>query len=146
MENKRGQIWSLDVIIAVMIFMTGIIILYFYAVNYFDQSTNQLDDLLYQGNTAAELILADNDPGILSNGNVNQTKLENFYNSDYDSLRRSLNVKDNFYFILDGLEIQGSPTAYVGSINNTPVDNLIRVNRFTVYKDKPVKFNLYIWR
>jgi len=141
--NKRGQAWGLDLTVAGVIFAAGIIILYFYAMNYGSQSQKQLDELFYEGNLAAELILSNEDFGILSNQIVNQTKLDQFY-VNYTARRSTLGIKDNFYFFMEGLEIGGSPADYVG-INSTETENRIQISRITVYKEKPTKFLLYVW-
>ena len=57
--TKKAQVWSLDLIIASVIFSIGIIILYIYAINYSPETKNQLNELLYEGNLASKLILSD---------------------------------------------------------------------------------------
>ena len=143
--DKKGQAWSMDVIVAIIIFTAGIAILSFYAINLNNQSQINIDDLNYQGNFASEFILSE-ERGILAENKINQTKLDDFYNSDYEDKRVELGVKDNFYFTIPDLEIGGIPRDYVGMKNTTEVENFIQVNRFTIYKNKPVMFRLYVWR
>ncbi|PIN92223.1 hypothetical protein COU55_02100 [Candidatus Pacearchaeota archaeon CG10_big_fil_rev_8_21_14_0_10_31_59] len=144
-KNKNGQAWSLDLIIAGVIFLIGIVILFYYAINYSSQSKNQLDELLYEGNLASELILSEEESGILSNGIVNQTKLDFFANLNDTSKRNLIGIKDNFYFVMDNLEINGEPANYVGIINSSETENLIQTTRLTIYKNKPIKFELFAW-
>jgi len=116
-KTKKGQVWSLDIVVALLIFVSGIVILFFYAINYNSQSEQNLEDLLSQGNFASELILSDNPPyGILTNNIVDQNKLTTFYYSDYQTLRQSLGLKDNFYFVMDDMEVYDSPVP-IGDIN-----------------------------
>ena len=143
--KKKGQVWSLDLIIAAVIFLIGIIILYNYAINYSTQSKNNLDELLYEGNLASELILSEEDFGILSKGIVNQTKLDAFDALSDSGKKSVLGVEYNFYFTMDQLEIDRITRDYVGIINSSQVDNLVKITRLTVYKNKPVKFQLYAW-
>lgn len=143
-RSKKAQAWSFDVIVAFIIFITGIIILYLYAVNYTEQSNKKLDDIFYQANTASELILKDDEIGITSNNEINQTKLEEFYYNDYDFKRGQLGIKDNFYFTFNGLSIDGSPAEYVGK--KAESKDLVQVTRFAIYAKKPVKFYVYVWR
>ncbi|MBS3085589.1 hypothetical protein J4225_02790 [Candidatus Pacearchaeota archaeon] len=145
-RSKKAQAWSLDVVVAIVIFMAGVIILYVYAINYVNQGGQQLDDLLYQGNTAAELLLGDDELGLVSNGKINQDKLNDFYASDYKLKKMRLGVKDDFYFILQNLEVNGTLVGYAGLMNSTAVKNSIKVSRFSVYKNKPIKFQIYVWR
>lgn len=144
-KNKRAQVWSLDLIIAGVIFLMGIIILFYYSLNYSSQSKNQLDELFYEGNLASELILSEENAGILSDGIVNQTKLDNFYYLGDPSKKSILGIKNNFYFTMNNLEIQGEPKDYVGIMNTSSVDNLIQITRLTVYKNITTKFELFVW-
>lgn len=143
--SKRAQVWSLDLIIAGVIFLLGIIILYYYAINYSTQTQTQLNEMFYEGNHASELILDEENFGILVEGKINQTKLEVFdslSNSDKKSL---LGIKNNFYFIIEDLEIDGVFVPYIGIMNSSEVENLIQVTRLTIYKNKPTKFQIFIW-
>ena len=52
----------------------------------------------------------------------------------------------NFYFKIENLEIEGNPKDYVGIMNSSQVDSLIQITRLTIYKNKPTKFQLFVWR
>lgn len=145
-KEKRAQAWSLDAIVAILIFFSGISILFFYAINYSDQITSTLDDLTSQGNTASELLLSNGELSILTNNKINQTLLDAFYFKDYDQKRRELGIKDNFYFTIDGLTISGNPTPFVGNIPSVNNQNSVKIERIIVYNNKPTKLELYIWR
>ena len=69
-KNKGGQAWSLDIVIASIIFIIGIISLYVYAINYSSQTKNQLDEFFYEGELASKLILSEKETGILSDGKM----------------------------------------------------------------------------
>jgi len=144
-KNKKAQAWSLDLIVASIIFLVAIIILYVYAINYTSQSQDKLEEMFYEGNLASGLILSEDDSGILSKGKVNQTKLEDFYNTDYQTKRSTLGLRHDFYFTFLGLEINGTPESYVGKVNSTNSDSLIQVTRLAVYKNNIIKFQIYIW-
>jgi len=131
--------------IAGVIFLLGIVILYNYAINYSSQSKNNLDEFFYEGNLASSLLLSEEEFGILSNSIINQTKLETFNNLDNSEKKSSLGIKYNFYFTIDNLEINGTRQDYVGITNTTEVENLIRIPRLTIYKNKPTKFELFVW-
>lgn len=137
-KNKKAQAWSLDLIIASVIFTIAIGLLFYYALNNYPQSKNQLEEMFYDGNLASELILSDGESGILTQGKVNQTKLDNFDSLSDQDKKDLLGVRYNFYFTMDNLD-------YVGIQNTSDVDNLIQITRLTLYNDKPVKFTLYTW-
>ena len=145
-KYNRGQIWSLDLLIAMVIFLIGITTLFYYAFNYSSQSKNQLNEFFYEGELASNLILSEENFGILSNGIVNQTKLNNFDGLDNKTKKNLLGVQNNFYFVMEGLEINDVEKSYVGIINTTQIDNIIKITRIAVYKNKPVKFELFVWK
>ena len=145
-KSKKGQVWSLDLIVAVSIFLIGIIVLFFYALNYTNQSQNNLEYLYLQGHTAGEILLSEDSSGILSNGIINQTKLEIFYDKNYAEQKSVLGVKDDFYITLDDLVIDSNPVNFVGEINESNVNDLIKINRIVAYRNKPSKLQMYIWR
>jgi|WetSurMetagenome_2_1015567.scaffolds.fasta_scaffold249067_1 hypothetical protein len=144
-KNKKAQGWSLDLVVGITIFLAGIIILYVYVVNYSSQSQKTLDELNYEGNLAAQLILSPDDFGILTNDRVNQTKLDQYY-FNYSMKKSSLGIDHDFYFVMNNLEANGTVVNYIGKTNTTTtISNLIKVTRITIYKQKPTKFELYVW-
>jgi hypothetical protein len=143
-KNKKAQIWGLDLIIASIIFLTGIIILFYYAINILPQSKNQLDEFFYEGNLASDLILSEDQYGILSESKVNQTKLESFNSWPNSTKKNLLGVTNNFYFTMEGMNV--SNNYYIGMINTSDTDTLVKVTRITIYNDRPTKFELYVWR
>lgn len=143
-KNKKGQVWSFDAAAGMIIFMAAMIVLFFYAIDYTNQSGIKIGDLSYQGNIAGEFILNE-EHGILTSNKINQTKLDDFYYLNYSAKKSELGVKDDFYFTIPDLEINGTPADYVGKINGTVVKNVIQVTRFTIYKNKPVQLNIFIW-
>lgn len=145
-KNKKAQSWSFDLAIACVIFMIGIITLYFYAINYTNQAKNNLDTMLYEGNIATEIILSESYPGILSNNKINQTKINEFNSQDYNSKKRQLNLNYDFYFTINDFKIDGNSIEYIGKMNLTKVSDKIKITRFTIYENKPVKMEFYVWR
>ena len=131
--NRRGQVWSFDLIVASVIFLIGIIVLFLYAINYSSQTKNQLDELFYDGNLASELILSEEDFGILSDDKIDPSKLAAF---DCRTKKSEMALKYDFYFNLDGNDYCDIPT--------NPED-LVKVTRITIYNDKPAKFEILVY-
>jgi hypothetical protein len=142
--SKKAQVWSLDLVVAGIIFLFTIVIIYVYSINYSSQPNDELNQLFHEGETASQLILSDADFGILSGSKVNQTKLDLFA-SDYELRKNQIGVIDNFYFIMPDLEINGSPAEAVGLLNSSEINNIVQVTRLTLYKNKPVKFDIFVW-
>ena len=129
---------------ATLIFIIAIIILFFYAINFLSKSDEKLEEIFYEGNLASSLVLSDDEVGILTGDRVDQAKLDSFANS-YDTKKADIGVIRDFYFTMDYLEVNGDSAAYVGKMNVTQTENLIQITRITTYKNKPVKFQLYVW-
>lgn len=159
--NKKAQVWGFDLMIAVIIFFAGIIAVYLYAINFTNESQDTFDSLFYEGNLISSLILSNGVPenwssleglevpGILTSNKINQTKLENFYNltdspEEYYSLKKILGISNQFYFSFQDMKISGQSVDKIGNFSENP-ENLIRIERFTIYENKPVKFIFYIW-
>ena len=141
---KRGQAWSLDLIVASVIFSLSLVLVYVYAINNSSDANMELEEMFYEGNIVSDLILSEEECGILSDGKINQTKLEEF-NSSYYYRKEQLNAKRNFYFVVPNLKINGISVSYGGLMNDTEIDYLVMVERITIYNNLPVKFNLYVW-
>jgi len=149
--------WGFDLVVAITIFLIGVIAAYIYAINFLNESQETLDDLFYGGNLVSGLILSEGTPvnwdtenveipGILTNKQINQSKLENFYilAENYPNLKNLLNTKYQFYFNFTNIKIQGESIPGMGKPIENP-QNLIQIERFTIYEDKPVKFTLFMW-
>lgn len=164
MIRKKGQIWSMDLMIAVMIFSIGILIFYFYAFNGPNESKEIIETLEYDGKIVTNTILSEGSPknwnsadvfkiGILSEGTINQSKLEEFYSmtqSDYNKTKILFNTKYDYLFFLNkNITINSTNIEYIGKpfVNKSDVDtrNLIKITRFTSYEGMPTTAYLYIW-
>jgi len=158
LKHKKSQAWGIDLMIAFAIFTFAIIMFYFYALNEPREAKENIDSLFYDGNIIADSILSEGNPkdwnsenvitiGILTDGKIDDEKLEEFYelSSDYDRTKILFNTKYDYYFflgepmILDAGNIEGigkAPEEY---------DNLVKITRFTVYDNEPVTAYLYIY-
>jgi len=158
-NSKKGQIFGLDLMFGVIIILVGIMSIYLYSINFFESSETNLKKMHYDSNFVSSQILSEgypinwtknnvNIPGILTNNKINQTKLDRIYNfskENYEGLQQVLNTKYDFYFNFSGLEITNvGEIEGIGKKINNP-KNIIKTERYTLYKNKPIKFNLYIW-
>jgi len=162
--NKRGQAWSIDLIIAVIIFSAGILIFFIYSINQAGEAKEVLSELGYQGDVILNNLLSEGYPqdwnqtnvvtiGILSNNKINETKLERFYNysiSDYSATRSKFNTRYDYYFTFSDMTINSVPVDGIGmpgivDVNNINSSSLIKITRFSIYKEKPTTIYLYIW-
>ena len=101
--NKQAQAWGADLMIALVIFSIGIFVFFLYSINAPTEAEESIDNLFYEGKIIASSILSEGHPedwtfgnvvtiGILSQGKINETKLERFYNlaqADYAKTKRN---------------------------------------------------------
>jgi len=164
MRAKRGQAWGFDLIVASIIFLAGIISFYVYSQNVPGQSQEILDTLSYSGSLVANSLLSDGFPnnwpadpnsvvtiGILTDNKINDSKLAAFYDLNitgrYEETKILFNINQEYYVNLSSVPFD-LPNPGDGGIGNIPPENpknLIKTTRFTIYQNKPVTLNVYIW-
>lgn len=103
MFNRKGQTWSLDLVLAVVLFILVVSLFYAFLIKDPSNNANRLQGgassiiYLLNGDTSTEESLI-----VLQNGVVNDTKLIDLYNNDVDTLRSLFGVSGNFcIFIQD---------------------------------------------
>ena len=164
MTEKTGQIFGLDLMIAMIIFLIGIMAFFLYSINSPSETKESLSSLFYDGDLITDSLLSEGYPqdwnsddvikiGISDNKEINQTKLERFYDlaqTNYAKTKSLFNTKYNYYFFLSQtMTINSEQVEGIGKpgVNkeNIQASNLIKVTRVTSYNKKPVSAYLYIW-
>ena len=159
LTHKKSQVWGFDLIIGVTIFAVGILIFFIYSLNKPGEAEESIKKLSYNGNLVSESVLSEGYPenwnsanvivpGILTGNKINNTKLEELYllaDSDYTKTKSLFNIRENYYILLS--EKITLSFGEVDGIGLEPMNpkNLIKINRFTIYNDKPVNLYIYIW-
>jgi len=152
--------------IAAIIFSIGILVLFVYLQNSPGEASENLNTLLYDGNIIADNILSEGTPkdwnlgnvitpGILADNRINETKLDNFYDlsiANYAFTKTLFNTRfDYFFFLTDNIYPYGVEVRGIGKPGTDPdliatsAKNLVKITRFTIYKNKTQTFYLYIW-
>lgn len=159
MKLKKGQAWGFDLIIAVTIFLAGMIFFFFYVLNFPSERDEVFNTMNYEGKIIGDSLLSEGYPenwgednvatiGILSNGKINETKLLRFYdlsNGDYAKTKRLFNVLDDYYVyfeepvVVDGVVINGT------GMKEASPKNLVKVTRVVVHDNKIKNLNIHIW-
>ncbi len=148
--GKKAQIWGFDLMIAITIFLVGIIIIYIYAINITSESESTLNTLMAEGNLLSSLILSEGGPknwpsapeseieipGILTRNKINETKLNRLQSLSYTEQKKLLGTNNEFFLNFEAITIGNSPSEE---------KNLVRIERFSIYENKPVKLTFYIW-
>ncbi len=162
MKTKKAQAWGTDLVIAFTIFSFSIIFFYFYSFNYSNETEDILELLTYEGNFIADSLLSPGYPdswdesnvleiGITTNGKINQTKLNTFYEftqNDYERTKRIFGTKYDYYFFMEvpiNSTLEGIGKPGINSTNLAAL-NLIKITRFTIYQNKPTTAYVYIFQ
>ncbi len=165
--NKRAQIWGIDLMSGMVLFIVGIVILFVYSLNQSNEVQDNFELLFYEGKIIADNFLSSGYPsdwnstnvitiGISDNSKLNETKLENLYemiyiNNNYSTTKNSLNTQYDYYFFLNqNMTINSTEIEGIGkpgiTKDNINVKNLIKITRFTIYQNKTTPFYIYIWK
>ncbi len=161
-KSNKAQTWGIDLVIAMTIFSIAIIIFFLYSINFAGYETTEFKSLDYDAEIIADSILSPGSPenwttdsvvipGILTNNQINQTKLDNLKTltstqENYQTTRLKFSTKYDFYFFL-----KDSPNNGIGKPNTDPEtiadekENLVKITRFTIYENKPKTVYLYLW-
>jgi len=161
--RKKSQAWGIDLIIAVIIFTAGITYFYLYSVNT-SGSEEKFETISNEGKLVSSIILSEGEPidwnagnvrklGILSNNEINETKLEMFYDiatSDYSRTKMLFNIKyDYLFFLSENMTINSNLINFIGkpgyAVGDIDSEDVAKISRFTIYKKKPVTAYLYLW-
>ena len=165
--SSRGQIWSLDLMVGVALFIVGIMIFFIYSINQPSQARNNLELLAYDGKIMTDNILSQGyptnwdssniiTPGLTSNNKINQSKLENLYQiiyvqNDYARTKNLFNTEyDYFFFLNQNMTVSAGSIIGIGKPgtvkDNITAKDLIKITRYTVYQNKTTPLYLYIWK
>ena len=159
MMKKKAQAWGFDVMVAVMVFFTGIVTFYLFALNYEQANPKNSAELKHDARIMADNLLSEGIPeswnistvstiGITKDNKIDQQKLENLYTlsqTEYLSSRGLLHTRFDYFITLsEPIIIQGSN---VDGIGKEPINasSVVRVTRFTIYQDKPVTMYVIAW-
>ncbi len=151
--TKKSQAWALDLIIASVIFTVAIVFFYLYALNAPNEAQETAEALFYDGRIVSDSILSEGywtpggavTIGILSQNKINETKLKDFNSLDYETTKQLFSTTHNYYFflneimVIDGVDVPG-----IGKNPSNP-KNLVKITRFTIYKNKPTTAYFYMW-
>ena len=94
---KKAQTWSIDVMIAVGIFIV-VVILFFYIIN--QSKTTKTEELTIEGETIPDILISsksgENISAVVENI-VDQGKLDELAGKSYEDLKKELGIKGDFY-------------------------------------------------
>ena len=157
-KNKRkGQVWSLDFVIASVLFIAVVLIYFKYSSEYFDERDFDFEELQIDANSISDSILTPGYPrnwnldnvkriGISDDGyKINESKLFlflNFSSEDYNATRYLFGTTNHYYFLIkDSL---GDLIAEAG--RNGSSSMLASAERIVLYNSTLYRMSVYSWR
>lgn len=165
--NTKSQVWTLDVVIGVTLFLAALVLFYVYTINFSDQAKTTAQELENDGKFVSSNLLSEGSPkdwnltnvkvpGISNNNRINQTKLDLLYqlNQDYNKTKRLLNTRFDFYlFFTQSMKANGTQIDGIGkpSLNRTTIltlenpTNIGKTSRYIIYQNEPTIMTLYLW-
>jgi len=156
--RQRGQVWSLDFVTSIVVFLVILMPLFFVWSYINAQSTQQIE---FNSIESAALQISDSlvrTQGIPGNWNIsnvrviglvsdenilNSTKVSSFLsmgNSDYERTKSLLTGNYDFYFSLT--DINGTSLGTIG--NKSEKGNVVPVERYCLYNGRIVKLQLVL--
>ena len=150
----------MDLIIATIIFIAGIVVFYFYALNSTKEPEEIINRLNYEGNIITNEILSEGFPanwnelnaisiGITSANKINDTKLEKFYEfslNNYNRTKLLFNTRYNYYIYLseENFTINSQNIEGIG-LKSVDSRRIIKISRVTIYNNKLITINVEVW-
>lgn len=165
-KKRRAQAWGLDLMIASVIFIGGLVTFFIFSLNNPTEAEESLISLQREAEVVAQTLLSNGypnpwntgdvvTPGILTNNKIDETKLENFLQlttDDYQKTKALFSITSEFYITFSDTikigpedEITIEEGEGIGSPPSNP-SNLIRTSRLTIYREKPVTLYIEIWK
>ena len=123
-KRGQGQSWSMDIILAFVVFV--LIIGIFYALLSHNKKDKTTDLALESSTVVSNLDLANGQNTnltIIQGGNIDTLKLGELYKSDYLSIKKQLGIKGDFcIYVVDQygnlITVNDSGSTYIGSFGN----------------------------
>lgn len=159
LKNSKAQAWGMDLIVAITLFSIALVAFFFYSLNQPTEARDKIEEMMYEGKIIANTLLSEGYPpawnsgnvvriGILTNNKIDETKLEEFYDlnaTDYEKTKNLFDTRYEYWFFLNKtMTINGAAVEGLGNYPSNP-KNLIKITRFTIYKETPITAYLYIW-
>ncbi len=150
----------MDVTLAAMIFVAGIVVFYLYTINYKSGEGLEVEEGRFEAGLVASSILSEGTPedwnqssvskiGLLTQGQINEEKLAQFYNitqTDYKRTKQLFGVRYDYFVSLSvPLMIEGSLREGIGKQPDESAKNTLKITRFANYQNKPITIEVLAW-
>jgi len=166
--STKSQVWSIDVIVAVIIFITALVLFYKYSINLVDVEGKDSGNLLLDGKLISSYLVSAGNPNDwedhsedtnligLTNGNmdINPQKVQEFSDLvtlDYPQSRKLLSTTHDYYVFFEDknnntIRIKGVGVDGIGKGYTTEnQEDIIKITRLVYYNSTIIRMVLYIW-
>jgi hypothetical protein len=168
LKNKRGQVWTTDFIVGMLLFMLMLFISIRIVFDMYPSADSTIvyrdavhlsDNLLSEGYPAnwtgdlTSVVM----PGIAENNRIDNLKLSKFQDLDYYRAKTLMHVTSDYvFFIRNSTNIINTGRCVYGypltvDVNCTPIltteqyDTLARIDRIALYNSTVVTMTVYAW-
>lgn len=162
--STKSQIWSLDLIVGIMIFLGAIFLFYKYSTNLSNLQQEDVNTLIEDAKVVSSYLVSEGYPADWGSDNVtmiglagkehtlDRGKLQAFdqmAQADYQNTKAILSTKNDFFVFLEDKEGNIKEIAGVYWIGKNysiedPKD-IIRVYRFLYYNSSILRMGIYLW-
>jgi hypothetical protein len=151
---KKSQVWFLDFIVGLMMFMIIIFVYYDYSNNLVEESESVWEEMMIDSKVISSSLMSTGYPpdwnqtnvariGLLnSNYRINQTKVNNFVNMSYNETRGIFATRFDFYFFLQ--DTNNTEYFHAGLEPQEP-KFLVQTTRLAIYNSSVYRMVIYIW-
>ncbi|MBW2981020.1 hypothetical protein KY360_06410 [Candidatus Woesearchaeota archaeon] len=162
--TKKSQVWSLDLMIAVLIFLVALLAFYKYSSNIIDSEQQDVDNILLDAKLISTYLVSAGFPEDWTTANVtligltdgdtrlSKEKVEQFSDiasSDYTNSRRLLSTMYDYHLFFEdrnGTALKVGDVVSIGkNYSAENPKNLIKVERFAFYNSSIIKLVVYVW-
>jgi hypothetical protein len=163
-STRKAQVWSLDLFIAVLIFLGGLLLFYKYSINLVDSQEQGASDLAVEAKIISSYLTSAGYPQDWASGTVasigltdgearlSKSKVEEFYDlalSNYTITRRLLSTQ--YDYLVEFKNKDNNPVS-IGTVQKIGKDyttynpeNIIKITRFVFYNSSIIKMEVYAW-
>lgn len=165
--HKKAQVWSLDFIVAIIIFITSFLVLYNYILDLQSPKDASLKPLEIDSRLITTNLLSSGNPdnwtasnvtiiGLIDGGHLNTNKLKNLSLLTYQDTKTLFRTRYDFYLFFENkttspIDISGVTGVGKSGVNSTNLNNIIKpskiyqTTRLVVYNNQIVRMVLYLW-
>jgi len=167
-STKKAQIWTLDLMIAIVMFVLALLSVYQYMLSLDKNEIGNIDELGREAQLISDHLLSKGTPegwtindvreiGITDGEfRIDENKWLSLSQLDYYTTKQLFNTRYNYYIYfvdpsgntvtINGVEGFGKSGIDPSNIEDIETKRMIKINRLAAYDSEIIKMVLYIWQ